>query len=168
MRSALNARSRRFVWAAVAATALAAGVPAAQGATTAERSEQANVLKAMNAARMSRGLAPLRLSPLLSRPARRHSAYLARTGKLDHTGADGKPFYVRLYGAGYPRTKAVGENLGSSGGCSTDLAATMVQMWLNSPGHRANLLSKRFKVVGVAVVAAPDCTSTVYATDFGG
>ncbi len=168
MRSALDARSRRLVCAAVAATALAMGVPAAQGATTAERGEQVRVLKEMNKARTSRGLAPLRLSPLLSRPARRHGAYLARTGTLDHTGADGKPFYVRLYRAGYPRTKAVGENLGSSGGCSTNLATTMVRMWLDSPGHRANLLSRRFKVVGVAVVAAPDCTSTVYATDFGG
>lgn len=142
--------------------------PLAGAATTAELSGQTELLKEVNKARTSRGLAPLRLSTVLSRPARQHSAYLARTGQLDHNGADGRPFYVRLYKAGFPRTRAVGENLGLSGGCATDLAKTMVDMWLDSPGHRKNLLSRQFKVVGIAVVAATDCNSTVYATDFGG
>ena len=75
---------------------------------------------------------------------------------------------MRLYKAGYSKTKAVGENLGMSSGCETNLAKTMVRMWLHSPGHRANLLSKRFKVVGLAVVTAQNCSNTVYTTDFGG
>ena len=70
---------------------------------------------------------------VLARPARSQSVYLARTGKLDHDGADGKPFYVRLYKAGYSKQKAVGENLGMSSGCETDLAKTMVRMWLRQP-----------------------------------
>jgi uncharacterized protein YkwD len=154
------------------ATAVAAmtlvGTPIAGAATPAETSGQTALLKQMNAARAKHGLGALKLSPVLARPARAHSAYLARTGKLDHNGADGKAFYVRLYKAGFPKTKAVGENLGMSSGCETDLAATMVQMWLDSPGHRTNLLSKRYKVVGLAVVAADDCSNTVYTTDFGG
>ena len=150
-----------------AATALA-GVAAASGATPTELSGQSVLLTEMNAARVHRGLAPLRLSQVLARPAHSQSVYLARTEKLDHDGADGKPFYVRLYKAGYSRNKAVGENLGMSSGCRTDLAKTMVKMWLDSPDHRANLLSKRFKVVGLAVVAAQDCSNTVYTTDFGG
>lgn len=149
------------------ATALI-GVPTASGATQAELSGQQVLLAKMNAARAKHGVAPLKLSKVLNRPARQHSAYLARTGKLDHTGADGKPFYVRLYKAGFPRTKAVGENLGMSSGCETELADEMVKMWLASPAHRRNLLSKKFKVVGLAIVTAPDCANTVYNTDFGG
>ncbi len=150
------------------ATMALVGVPAAHGATQAEISGQSALLVEMNAARAEHGLAPLRPSRVLARPARRHSAYLARVGELDHDGADGKPFYVRLYKAGFSRRKSVGENLGMSSGCATDLARTMVEMWLDSPGHRANLLSRRFTVVGLAVVAARDCSNTVYTTDFGG
>lgn len=144
------------------------GVPAASGATQKELRGQSVLLVEMNAARADHGLPPLRLSRVLARPARSHSAYLARTGRLDHNGADGRPFYVRLYKAGFSKRKAVGENLGMSSGCRTDLARTMVGMWLDSPGHRANLLSRRFRVVGLAVVTASNCSNTVYTTDFGG
>jgi uncharacterized protein YkwD len=154
--------------AALCAAAALAAVPGASGATQAELSGQHDLLTEVNHARTAHHLAPLRLSKVLSGPARRHSVYLARTGKLDHNGADGRPFYVRLYAAGFSRRKAVGENLGMSGGCSTDISAEMVQMWLDSPAHRANLLSRSYRVVGIAVVAAPDCSNTVYTTDFGG
>lgn len=164
-------RSRRKLFSLVpllGALIALAGVPIASAATQAEISGQSTLLAELNAARADHGLAPLRRSVVLSTPARRHSLYLARTGKLDHDGADGKPFYVRLYRAGFARSKAVGENLGMSSGCRTNLAKTMVNMWLDSPGHRKNLLSKRFKVVGLAVVAASDCSNTIYTTDFGG
>jgi len=154
--------------AALCAAALLAVAPGASGATQAELSAQHDLLVTVNKARTARHLGPLRLSKVLSAPARRHSAYLARTGKLDHNGADGRPFYVRLYAAGFSRRKAVGENLGMSGGCSTDLSPEMIRMWLDSPAHRANLLSRTYRVVGIAVVAAPDCSNTVYTTDFGG
>ncbi len=164
------ARSHRQAWSMatmLGAVVALAGVPAS-GATQQELFGQSVLLVEMNAARADHGLPPLSLSRVLARPARSQGAYLARTGKLDHDGADGKPFYVRLYRAGYSRRKAVGENLGMSSGCETALAKTMVRLWLASPGHRANLLSKRFKVVGLAVVAASDCSNTVYTTDFGG
>lgn len=156
------------IWTVLGALVALVGVPAASGATQNELRGQSVLLVELNAARVDHGLPPLRLSRVLARPARSHSAYLARTGKLDHNGADGKPFYVRLYKAGYSRRKAVGENLGMSSGCRTNLAKTMVRMWLGSPGHRANLLSRRFRVVGLAVVVASDCSNTVYTTDFGG
>lgn len=158
----------RILVAALCATGVMAVAPVAHGATTAELTGQSELLKEVNKARVKRGVPALKLSKVLSRPARQHSAYLARAGKLDHDGVDGKPFYVRLYAAGYSRRKAVGENLGMAGGCSTDLSSTMVDMWLHSPAHKANLLSKRFKYVGIAVVTAADCSNTVFATDFGG
>lgn len=152
----------------VCATVAAVAAPAARAATQAEITGQSQLLKEVNEARTSRGLAPLHLNAVLSRPARTHSAYLARIGTLDHDGADGKPFYVRIYRSGYSRQKAVGENLGMASGCSTTLSRTMVDLWLKSPGHRRNLLSPRFRNIGIAVVAASNCSNTIYATDFGG
>jgi uncharacterized protein YkwD len=159
---------RRGAVLALAAGALSSAVPAMGAVTTAQRAGQAELLVELNAARERHGLAPLTLSRILNRPARAHSAYLARVGKLTHTGQDGKPFYVRLYRAGYSRRKAVAENLGMAGGCSTDLSKTMVEMWLDSPGHRRNLLSPRYSKVGIALVEASDCSNTIYTTDFGG
>ena len=159
----------RRVLALAALVASATAVPASAGTqTTAELQAKSDLLVKINAARTSRGIPALTLSRVLGVPAVRHSRYLARTGELDHNGADGRPFYVRLYAAGFSRRKAVGENLGLIAGCSTDAAAVMVKMWLASPGHRRNLLSKNFKVVGLAVVQSPACAPTIYTTDFGG
>lgn len=162
--------SRRNLRRALGLAALCAAVaaPGAMAQSPDEIAAKADLLREVNAARTARGVAPLRLSRVLGAPAVRHSTYLARTGRLDHTGADGRPFYVRLYAAGFSRRKAVGENLGMIGGCSTDAAKIMVQMWLDSPPHRRNLLSKNFKVVGLAVIKDRNCAQTVYTTDFGG
>jgi uncharacterized protein YkwD len=140
------------------------GTAAAETRTLSAR----GLLAEVNAARSERGLAPLSRSAPLTRAARGHSAHLARTGRLSHSSADGRPFQTRLYGAGYPRTKAVGENLAMSAGCSAEVAGAVVDMWLNSPGHRRNLLSKRFRKVGVAAVADGGCSRTVFTADFGG
>ncbi len=151
----------------LALTAQAAPAKSAKRSAAAAN-PRAALLKEMNAVRRARGLKPLRLNAVLTRPALAHSRHLSRTGELDHRGADGKPFWVRIYRAGYSKRKAVGENLGMIGGCSVRDAATMVDMWLASPGHRRNLLAKEFKNVGIAIVTARDCSNTVYATTFGG
>ena len=122
----------------------------------------------MNQARTANGVPHLTRSAVLTRPARSHSTHLAASGTLTHTGADGKPFYTRLYGAGYPRTKAVAENLAMAGGCSSDMGRTIVEMWLKSPKHRRNLLSRRYTRVGVGVVADTACARTAFTADFGG
>lgn len=153
---------------ALIALALTAQAAPAQTATIAGSDARATLLKEMNAARKAHGLKPLRMNAVLARPATSHSKYLASTGELDHNGADGKPFWVRIYKAGYSKTKMIGENLGMIGGCSAGDAKLMVEMWLESPTHRANLLEKDFKNVGIAIVQAGDCSNTVYATDFGG
>ena len=129
---------------------------------------RSDLLRDMNAARTSHGLKPLRMNATLTKPALSQSRYLAEAGRLDHTGADGSPFWVRFYRAGYSRKKAIGENLGMIGGCTPRASKLMVQMWLNSPGHRRNLLSKNYRNVGLAIVSDRNCDNTVYATDFGG
>ncbi|MEW6581183.1 MAG: CAP domain-containing protein [Actinomycetota bacterium] len=149
------------------ASAALAGAPGAQAASPGRSPAEATLLAAMNEARVAHGRPPLRLSALLSRPARRHSASLAAAQELSHEGPHGEPFWTRLVAAGYPRNRWMGENLALVSGCG-DAARTMVRMWLDSPGHRANLLSRRFRVVGVGVASDDGCAVTVATTDFGG
>ena len=164
-RAGVAARTRRVGLCTLISLLVAS--PALAAAPT-ERDAQKELLKEINAARREHGRAPLKLSKVLAKPARGHSSWVARTGNLTHDGADGKPFYVRLYRAGFPRTKAVGENLGIISDCATNVAAQMVQMWLDSPAHRRVMLSPRFRVVGLGVVADADCANTAYTADFGG
>lgn len=140
---------RALVIGTLAAAGVAAPSAMAAQLTQAEVSGRVLLLREMNAARTSHGLKPLRMSRVLNRPAVRHSQFLARTGRLQHEGSDGKPFYVRLYKAGFSRRKAVGENLGMIGGCSLDASKIMVSMWLQSPAHRRNLLDPNYHVVGL-------------------
>lgn len=137
-------------------------------APAASANPRTDLLRDMNTARKAQGLKPLKLNATLTRPAVSHSRYLANTGRLQHTGADGRPFWVRIYRAGYSRKKAIGENLGMIGGCTPRAGKIMVNMWLKSPGHRRNLLSKNYRNVGIAISSDRNCANTVYATTFGG
>ncbi len=137
-------------------------------APVASANPRTDLLREMNTARKAHGLKPLKLNATLTKPAVSHSRYLADSGRLDHTGADGRPFWARFYQAGYSRKKAIGENLGMIGGCTPGAGKIMVDMWLKSPGHRRNLLSKDFKNVGLAITSDRDCENTIYATAFGG
>lgn len=157
---------RRLILMCFVATLCGAGAAAA--ATSAERTGQDELLTEINAARADHGRLPLRRSAVLTRPAHQQSAFVARTGEMAHEGPDGSPFYVRLYRAGFPRSKAVGETIGIVTGCSTSASAQIVQMWLDSPPHRRILLSPRYRVVGVGVAADDDCGNTGFTADFGG
>lgn len=162
----LTARHPRLRFMCCVAALCATG--AASGATSAGRTAQDQLLSEINEARATYGRPPLQRSAVLTRPARQHSAFVARTGEMAHEGPDGRPFYVRLYRAGFPRTKAVAETLGMVGGCRTAVSAQIVHMWLESPPHRRILLSPRYRVVGVGVATDADCANTGYTADFGG
>ncbi len=121
----------------------------------------------MNRARAERGRKPLRMSATLRRPARAQSRYLLATGQLTHDGPDGSPFWTRLVDAGFPRNRWMAENLAELGGCDTSTARRTVRMWMNSPGHRANLLNPRYRWVGVGSASAGGCDITLLTADFG-
>jgi uncharacterized protein YkwD len=149
--------------AAVAAAPAGAAVTEQRRVTSVQPLESA-LLAQVNAVRQARGLAPLRLSPQLGAAATGHSRAMASRGFFSHTSADGTPFARRVavhYGpAGY-RQWAVGENLLWASG---ELAAPRaVRMWMNSPGHRQNLLSPRWREVGFSAVLADQAPGT-----FGG
>jgi uncharacterized protein YkwD len=103
----------------------------------------------MNAVRAAHRLAPLHVDLRLEGAARRHSQRLLRTGTFVH----GR-FAARIRGAGV-RAQRIGENLAwaESNGVSfarLSLARTIVNLWLASPEHRANLLHPGYHMVGVA------------------
>ncbi len=113
------------------------------------------VLRQVNAVRSRHELRPLRLSRSLSFAAEQHSRDMARLGYFSHTSLDGSPFWKRIqrhYGVGSHEYWSVGENLLWA---SPDIDADeTVRRWMASPKHRANLLSARWRDLGLSAVRA--------------
>jgi len=131
--------------------------PNASAGATAPTAGELAIVHAMNVVRVRSGRRPLRVGPALSRAARSHSADMARRGYFEH-GA----FVQRLRRFGV-RAPYIGENLAY--GTEPLPAVEVVQMWLDSPGHREILLDRGFRLVGVGV--AGGATKLVTA-DFAG
>jgi uncharacterized protein YkwD len=132
-------------------------------AATLTRSE-VSILKVMNEVRESHGLRPLRLDGRLERAARGHSRTMLRTGQFFH-GA----FSARIRAAGV-KAPRVGENLAWGVGVLSR-ARAVVNMWLASPEHRANLLHAGYRSVGVGALRGRFdgySGALVITTDFAG
>lgn len=97
-----------------------------------------------NARRVEAGCPPLVPDPLLRAAAQGHSEDMARFDFFDHTGSDGRSAGDRLVSVGYAYA-LYGENL--AGGSPSP--EEVVEDWMGSPGHRANLLNCDFEEVGV-------------------
>lgn len=128
-----------------------AGDPTAEG----------TVLTLVNQERAKAGCQPLTADSRLATAARLHSQDMADRNYFDHTTPDGVTFDKRITNAGYNWSNA-GENIAKG---QKD-AASVMQSWMNSPGHRANILNCKFKNIGVGL--AYDGKHTPYWTqDFG-
>jgi len=165
----------------LALAALVAAAFVANSALAGSRSETSlqtlnhKVLASMNRFRVAHGVVPLHESPALDNSARRHSLEMGRLGYFGHSSAGGASFWQRIrhfYPAGGYSYWSVGENLVWA---SPSLSAEgAMKMWISSPPHRANLLSPRWRQVGVSavgVVRAPGVYGgrrvTIITTDFG-
>ena len=105
------------------------------------------VIDLVNVERAARGLVPMVWDQRLELAAQRHSDDQAAMSQTSHTGSDGSNLGVRLSRVGFA-WRAASENV-ASGQTS---AASVVSAWMNSPGHRANILSANTRVgVGFAV-----------------
>jgi uncharacterized protein YkwD len=129
----------------------------------------------VNAQRARVGLGKLRLSRTLSKAARRHVRDMARRNYFDHNSLSGASFVDRIRRAGYlrrARSWAVGENLAWGSG-SRGTPGSIVRAWMDSPGHRANILSGKFRHIGVGVAydapvnGGSGSPAGTYATEFG-
>jgi hypothetical protein len=114
---------------------------------------EAIVLDLTNKTRQREKLAAVKSNTALTIAARAFAEYLARTDTFSHT-ADGKQPSQRASGAGYQFCQ-IAENLAVSeserGFEAKTLATETLEGWLNSPGHRANLLAPNVTDIGVAV-----------------
>ncbi|MFN8122767.1 MAG: CAP domain-containing protein [Thermoleophilia bacterium] len=157
---------------ALAALTLATAPAAAQNSPDQNRVSPAAiekaVIKAMNAERVQRKRPALRGAAALTRAARRHSAYMARTGAFQHESENGAPFWTRLIGEGFSRNRRMAENIAMVPGCDAGTAAWVVQLWMESPGHRKNLLDGQLRVTGVGVAVVGDCDQVLVTADYGG
>ena len=170
--AALSASALALVGAPSASAACGAHTSALPGQTSRASMASATICL-VNAERSHRGLRPLHLSRRLSRAARGHARDMVRRDYFSHDSLSGASFVDRIRHTGYlrgPRAWIVGENLAwGSGDRSTP--AAIVDAWMHSPGHRANILQRRFRQIGIGLVSgAPvsvDGPAATYATDFG-
>lgn len=127
----------------------------------------------LNAERSARRLAPLRSNPKLAAAAAQHSLDMVRRRYFAHDTLGGGSFDRRIVRVGYlrgARAWAIGENLAWGSGVLAAPVA-IVSAWMKSPGHRANILDRRFREIGLGLAAgAPQArplAGLTYTTDFG-
>jgi uncharacterized protein YkwD len=120
------------------------------------------MLDALNADRAAAGAPPLQLCASLTRAAQGHSDDQAATNTMTHTGSDGSDIGSRADAAGYKGWTALGENV-AMGYTTVD---TVMTAWMNSTGHRANILNPSYHDVGLAESFAADGTP-YWTQDFG-
>jgi len=121
------------------------------------------LLTAINSARAAAGVPPLRASVSLSSAAAWQSQVLAQAGYIDHTSPDGSTLLDRLTRVRWHGTTA-GEDLAVA-----PTPSDAVAMWMQSPGHRENLLRPSFHTVGLGLARGVwSGREAVYVTaDFG-
>ncbi|MGW2793673.1 sigma-70 family RNA polymerase sigma factor [Streptomyces sp. NPDC001251] len=104
------------------------------------------VLDLVNSERGKAGCSALTSNPKLYDAALKHSENMAAQNFFDHTDPSGAGPGERITAAGY-QWSAYGENIARG---QADAAAVM-DSWMNSPGHRANILNCGFKEIGIGV-----------------
>ena len=135
------------------------------------RRTRAAVLCLVNRFRRAHGRRALRLNRQLTRAAQAYSAQMARRGFFAHTSPSGGTMVDRLRESGYLSTGgswAVGENL-AWGTHHLSAPAQIVNGWLRSPPHRANLLRAKYREAGIGVAhpAPARTTGATYTLEFG-
>jgi uncharacterized protein YkwD len=106
----------------------------------------AQVLSITNTERARHGCAALTINAKLARAAQGHSAVMVARHFFDHTDPDGKGPGERLAAAGYPQA-AWGENIAAG----QRTPAAVMDSWMNSPGHRANILNCGYRAIGIGI-----------------
>ena len=102
------------------------------------------VLYLTNLERRAEGLSPLKSEPRLEAAAQDHAEDMAAQDYFDHQSLDGRSPWDRLGDAGYTY-HAAAENIAAG----QITAESVVDAWMNSPGHRANILNPYFRELGV-------------------
>jgi uncharacterized protein YkwD len=125
-----------------------------------------------NEIRAERGLPQLRENARLNRAAVAHSHDMVSRGFFEHTAPGGSTMVHRILRARYASRDegwAFGENLAwGTGRLATPRG--VVRAWMESPGHRANILRRAYRELGVGVVLGiptGEREGATYTADFG-
>jgi uncharacterized protein YkwD len=125
----------------------------------------------LNAERARHGEAPLSQNAMLQQAATLHSLDMATRKYFEHRDPDGVQPAARIVHAGYPPI-LVGENL-AWGEVAKSTPASIVALWMKSPGHRANVLRRGYREIGIGMAfEAPEPQdeprqAAIYTTTFG-
>lgn len=119
----------------------------AQSPSTAEM--EAQVREQINAIRQQQGLEPLSHNEKLAQVARTYSQRMAEQGFFDHVGPEGDTLVDRVNSAGVFYL-VVGENL-FMGTNLPQPVSMAVQGWMDSPGHRDNILRQDYRETGIGI-----------------
>lgn len=137
------------------------GIPenGSNGESSSVSEYEMRVAELVNEQRSKHGLSPLKLSEELSAVARAKSQDMRDNGYFSHNSPTyGSPFdMLKSFGISY---KAAGENIAH--GYSTPEA--VVNGWMNSPGHRANILNADFTELGVGYVESGNYWTQLFVT----
>jgi uncharacterized protein YkwD len=165
------------VLAAIAATpahAACSGTGAMPSGSNATKIRNAT-LCLLNAQRRAHGLQKLRANGRLRHAAAPYARLMVSRGFFSHDGPDGSTPQSRIQSTHYldgARVWSIGENIAWGTG-SLATPRSIVRSWMNSPGHRANILNPGFRDIGIGIAnGAPvplrgAARGATYATDFG-
>lgn len=121
-----------------------APAPASASSDAAFGTFEQQVFDLTNQQRAQSGLAPLSLNLTLNDVAEKHSQDMATNNYFSHQGRDGSQPWDRIRAGGYNYSKAA-ENIAFGQPSPQDV----VTAWMNSPGHRQNILDPNLKEIGV-------------------
>jgi uncharacterized protein YkwD len=133
---------------------------------------RAAILCLHNQIRASRGLPRLRENAKLRRAALGHSSDMVARGFFDHTTPTGVTMVDRIMASRYA-SRNVGWSLGENLAWGTGTLATpreVMSAWMNSPGHRANVVKRSYREIGIGVVTGTPTAGgdgATYTADFG-
>ena len=182
-----NRRLRRLLGLLPLALTLAIALPASPAAAGAPACAAANssptevtvdqlehtILCLVNRERSSRGLSRLKANRRLDRAARAHSRHMVTRNFFSHDSPSGASVLDRVKNRGYRSNGGlmVGENIAWGSG-SYATPAEIMDGWMHSAGHKANILHRDFREIGVGVaLGAPRPVggqpAATYTTDFG-
>ena len=121
--------------------------------------QRAAVVTATNTERRKAGCSALTVDPRLASGAQGHAADMAKNNYFSHTSRNGTSFGDRIRATG-ARFRTAGENIAKG----QPTAAAVVKAWMNSAGHRRNILNCGFTRIGVGF----DARGNYWVQDFTG
>jgi uncharacterized protein YkwD len=152
-------------------------VPTCRGAWTSPTAANVAVVRRatlclLNRQRAVRGLRRLREQRSLQHAAGSYAHLMVVRGFFDHVSPGGSTMVQRIERTAYlhgARAWSVGENLAWGAG-SAAAPAQIVSAWMHSPPHRANILNRRFREIGIGIVQGAPArgrSGGTYTTEFG-